>query len=212
MFEKISKMYSEIYNKDLGKEVQAYGFCKAYLRNDGFMNYSSDDSIIINNDGRLSGFWNGKEHSLRSKNYDESGCFEFESLNSEIHFTISKNPEGFMTLTLESNNGIKVKDIVLCALLPISDYVFYFEKNIILGDETIKLLNDRNISVQLKRIYYYGGKETYKFILWIEQSDKDFILKSFKGMGNFGYTNKKLVKGYVNVNVTSNECLKSKDV
>jgi hypothetical protein len=198
MFETIAKIYTEMFKEE---KAYGYGFFNTTLQN-GELTYSADDSVYITQNNGMHAKIGGKSFEIRLKLNDniENG-FYFETLDSEIQFRVYKNVEGFILLKIQTIYKIKT---FLCALLPICDYGFFFDKNVILGDETIELLKERDISI-------YTNKND-QILLVFKEDNLEFIKKSFKGLGWSGQTNLKLFPpGYELIQLKSNE-LKSKDI
>ena len=197
MFETIAKIYTEMFKKE---KAYGYGFFNATLKN-GELTYSADNSIYVYENNKMFASFGEKKLEIRSLSNDniESG-FYFESLDSEIQFRVYKNVEGFILLKIETVHRIQT---FLCALLPICDYGFLFDKNVILGDETIESLKERDIS-----IYTYKNKQ----LLLFKEDNLEFIKKSFKGLGCSGPMNLKLYSQNYRQNDVKSIDVKSNDV
>ena len=105
-----------------------------------------------------------------------------------------------------------------CALMCYSDMVFEFNKNVILGDDTIRMLKEKEFSIyyyiksEIKNIIIGTFTETKQYVcFWkniIDNIDNDiFICDTFKGLGKLGKSsNEQLVTNYYITNLTYTKC------
>lgn len=100
-----------------------------------------------------------------------------------------------------------------CELICYSDMSFTFNKNVILGDDTIKILKEKGFSVyyyikrQLKSLLMQSYKETKQYVcFWENNIDNEiFICNTFKELGILAKSNEKLA---TNFNITNFKYIK----
>ena len=79
-----------------------------------------------------------------------------------------------------------------CRILPNTEICIKFNKNVILGEDTIQSLKEKGMSVY----HYFKSDKRNKSYVCVCENNKDnivFMCKSFTGLGTYTETNLKLI-------------------
>jgi hypothetical protein len=153
--------------------------------------------------------------NLKNKSiiFDSIKCKVRCCINIIENITIMKIITNFDKKTKYDDNS-NYDESCFCELLCYSDISFRFNKNVILGDDTIKILKEKGFTVyyyikrQLKSLLMQSYKETKQYVcFWENNIDNNiFICNTFKGLGILSKTNEKLVTNFYITNVDYTKC------